>query len=1216
MAQIWRKFSKWPAPWGVALLLIAALASPAAAQNTYTVSTSAELVAAVQVVNTGAGGDLIALTDHTFSLTAPLAITRDVTIQGDPLGHSVIEGDGLTNILVLRANNVSLLNFTIRNGLSAIYWVGSSVPSATGLTVTGMTITQNRDGVDANEGEGQISITNSTIANNTGSGVQVMCPAPLQMTNVTVSHNKTGVKFLFPCSNLMQFTNTLIVENTTADCGNHLFGFTPDGAASIDSDGTCASRGFPGMATLSSADVDLRSLANNGGPTWTQALAPTSAAINAGTSTGCPTTDQRGALRNDGFCDIGAYEAGAAAPGRNYFVWTPDQLAAAIFDAKNRAGRDRIFLAGTVFPINSSTIHSVRLSVDDNGGPNDITLTGAGAAFTILEGGGPTDRNAVVYIDGSSLITIEKMTIQNGGADGIYNNGNLVLHDVIVRNHARAGIESVGSGLAISGSTISGNGAALDGACCEAAIYVESTFSAVNTTIADNQTTGMFVASTGGGASMVNVTIDGNAGAGLEVVHGPITITNTIVADNAAGDCASSPSGATSGGNNLIGDASCGFGVGDINGVSPQLGPLQDNGGPTPTMELLVGSPAIDAGGSGACPPSDQRGISRPQGAACDIGAFELVPMLVNGAPTCVDYTGSTYSGGPPAGAVSCSDPDAGDTFTVAPLSGPSNGVLALYSDGSFTYLPNSGFVGTDSFTFQATDSHNEVSNVATATITVINQLPTCPDYTGSVTQGDTLNQSVGCADLDAGDILTVSLLSGASSGTLIFRADGTFTFTPANFILGTVGFTYQATDSHGAVSAVGTATITVASRPPVCNNFNGSVLSGVTLAVGTVANILCSDPDGDTFTYSVVTAPAHGIAFISFMGTGFEYASSRTYIGNDSFTYRATDGHGAVSNIATATIQIVDTAPTCQNFTASVAPGGFVALLPQLGQSCSDLDPFDFLTYAVVTGPTHGTVVTAGGFAYLPSSTSYFGPDSFTYQATDSRGVVSNVGTATIQIVNTGTGFNVYVPADPSVSLSFNHILTAGSTTAVSSTTGPPSPVGFQIPGGSLYWEISTTATYGPAIDVCILPPTGVINPRLLHYQSGAWVDVTTGPITGPAGTFICGRVTSLSPFVVAVKVPPSADVATQLQQLQAMVESFNLRKAVAKRFIHRLDQVQDAWADTRDHKKVTKKFCEALDKFMRDVQKATGKTLTAAEAAQLLALSQLIASEIGCRS
>jgi hypothetical protein len=81
-------------------------------------------------------------------------------------------------------------------------------------------------------------------------------------------------------------------------------------------------------------------------------------------------------------------------------------------------------------------------------------------------------------------------------------------------------------------------------------------------------------------------------------------------------------------GYNLTDDDSCGFTEPtDLIVADAMLGPLQDNGGPTETHDLLPGSPAIDAG-SPDCPPpaTDQRGVARPQGAACDIGAVEYLP--------------------------------------------------------------------------------------------------------------------------------------------------------------------------------------------------------------------------------------------------------------------------------------------------------------------------------------------------------------------------------------------------------------------------------------------------------------------------------------------------------------------------------------------------------------------------------------------------------------
>jgi hypothetical protein len=83
-------------------------------------------------------------------------------------------------------------------------------------------------------------------------------------------------------------------------------------------------------------------------------------------------------------------------------------------------------------------------------------------------------------------------------------------------------------------------------------------------------------------------------------------------------------------GYNLIGDGSCGLAAtGDITGTDPLLGPLQDNGGYAETQALLEDSPAIDAIPLAHCAvDADQRGVSRPQGPACDMGAYELAEAL------------------------------------------------------------------------------------------------------------------------------------------------------------------------------------------------------------------------------------------------------------------------------------------------------------------------------------------------------------------------------------------------------------------------------------------------------------------------------------------------------------------------------------------------------------------------------------------------------------
>ena len=140
--------------------------------------------------------------------------------------------------------------------------------------------------------------------------------------------------------------------------------------------------------------------------------------------------------------------------------------------------------------------------------------------------------------------------------------------------------------------------------------------------------------------TVLNSTVNGNTagqrgGGILNSSGGTITLNTTIIAGNTAvsggPDCSGIPA---SQGHNLIGDSSgCSFtaATGDLLNVDPLLGPLQDNGGPTFTHALLPGSPAIDAGDDATCLDTDQRGISRPQRAACDIGAYEFVEGDANG---------------------------------------------------------------------------------------------------------------------------------------------------------------------------------------------------------------------------------------------------------------------------------------------------------------------------------------------------------------------------------------------------------------------------------------------------------------------------------------------------------------------------------------------------------------------------------------------------------
>jgi predicted outer membrane repeat protein len=134
--------------------------------------------------------------------------------------------------------------------------------------------------------------------------------------------------------------------------------------------------------------------------------------------------------------------------------------------------------------------------------------------------------------------------------------------------------------------------------------------------------------------SLESVTVANNSagsGGGIWNGVGAFTAHDSIVASNTA--ISSSPDcfgTVTSGGYNLESGTDCAFtATGDKQNAAPGLAALASNGGPTETLALQAGSPALDAGDP-ACPPpaTDQRGLSRPQGPRCDIGAFELAVPL------------------------------------------------------------------------------------------------------------------------------------------------------------------------------------------------------------------------------------------------------------------------------------------------------------------------------------------------------------------------------------------------------------------------------------------------------------------------------------------------------------------------------------------------------------------------------------------------------------
>jgi VCBS repeat-containing protein len=148
-------------------------------------------------------------------------------------------------------------------------------------------------------------------------------------------------------------------------------------------------------------------------------------------------------------------------------------------------------------------------------------------------------------------------------------------------------------------------------------------------------------------------------------------------------------------------------------------------------------------------------------------------------------------------------DPD-GDAMTAQLVSGPTNGTLTFNADGTFTYTPNTNYIGADSFTYTWSDGLT-TGNTATVTIDLYNNAPHAHDASFSVLHDRELTGSVYGYDPD-GDTITVpmlssrgvfsaQLISAPTNGTVVLNDDGTFRYTPAAGYTGADAFVLGFTD-------------------------------------------------------------------------------------------------------------------------------------------------------------------------------------------------------------------------------------------------------------------------------------------------------------------------------------------------------------------------------------------------------------------------------------
>ena len=680
-----------------------------------------------RIFNIASGGNLFI-----SGVTVSGANTSGV---GGPSNTGTAYGGGFFNSGILTVNNSTISGNTANNGIGGSgsgsgggifnYNGTLSVSNSTisgntagmlggGIENRGGTVTVNNSTLSGNtagggggiHNGGNLTVNNSTLSGNTaGGGGGISNNATLNISNSTISGNTAvvgggiynyGPQYQMGSFGTLNIANTIIANSTNgASTPAPIDDYAGGGTVVLIGSATAANNlitqlaPIPGIGdwatTVTSVQLNLGPLQNNGGPTFTMALLTGSAAISAGNATISNATpingkDQRGINRTTS--DIGAYSFGIQVTTTADTVNSTDNVTSlreAITLANTTPGNDQISFnltgASTYTITLNGTLGALPAIIDagtaiPGGTAGTVTITGLGASSLTISGSDITNVNNatrdfnIFNIAAGGNLLISGVTVsggqQNNNGGGFFNSGILTVNNSTISGNTVNFLtgSSTGSGggifnfngiLTVNNSTISGNTVNFIGGPGTGSgggiLNNGGILTVNNSTISGNTSSfaggGGISNRPGGTVTVSNSTLSGNTalfGGGIEN-RGTLNIANTIIANSTSGgDYASNGGTIGTNSNNLVEDGTLPAGTNNKTG-DPNLSPLQNNGGPTATMALLTPSPAISTTLL-VTPNLDQRGFTRINN---DIGAYTyyVPPTVASISPT----SGSTAGG-------------------------------------------------------------------------------------------------------------------------------------------------------------------------------------------------------------------------------------------------------------------------------------------------------------------------------------------------------------------------------------------------------------------------------------------------------------------------------------------------------------------------------------------------------------------------------------------
>jgi large repetitive protein len=396
-------------------------------------------------------------------------------------------------------------------------------------------------------------------------------------------------------------------------------------------------------------------------------------------------------------------------------------------------------------------------------------------------------------------------------------------------------------------------------------------------------------------------------------------------------------------------------------------------------------------------------------------------------------------TGTPATGSIDCFD-DEGAELSFAVHAQPEHGTLSAITQkaaatGSFTYTPDPGYEGSDTFSFVADDGTQDsapaVVEVAVAApvahpLRCDGTLATTSDASGiyEAEQGKTVHGTVACV-AEAGADLEISVGSPPSHGSLApfsqSAGDGAdFAYTPVPGYLGFDGFQIDVSDRGGPAVPVTVQLRVVPERddPPECTAGLLAPVAGGAYRVkqgATVEGELdCEDDEGEPLSYAVAGAPQHGSIGAIGPDGRFSYIAPTSYLGPDELSLVADDGtqdsRPVVLEIAVT--EAVNEPPDCEVTLGAGANEAGAYLVDRdtevEGQIvCTDDNDADPAP-AVGAAPLHGSLGAlvpegpgAATFTYTPEP-GFMGTDAFSFTADDGNGA-STTTTVTVEVVEPG---------------------------------------------------------------------------------------------------------------------------------------------------------------------------------------------------------------------